>query len=68
MNRRAFVETMCWADWPRSAWLNRLLQVMPGLRSGIAIAPGMRGSLVGTFDVQRWSPAELGAADAASPR
>lgn len=44
-------------------WLNRLLQVMPGSRSGIAIAAGMPRSLVGTFDVQSWSPATLGAVD-----
>ena len=44
-------------------WLNRLLQVMPGRRSGIAIASGMPRSLTGTFDVQTWSPAQLGAVD-----
>ncbi len=44
-------------------WLNRLLQVMPGKRSGIAIASGMPRSLTGTFDVQTWSPAQLGAVD-----
>jgi uncharacterized protein (DUF1501 family) len=50
-------------DGSAEGCLNRLLQVMPGQRSGIAIAPGKHGSLAGTFDVQRWSPAELGAAD-----
>jgi uncharacterized protein (DUF1501 family) len=44
-------------------WLNRLLQVMPGKRAGIAIASGMPRSLTGTFDVQIWSPAQLGAVD-----
>lgn len=44
-------------------WLNRLLQVIPGKRSGIAIASGMPRSLTGTFDVQTWSPAQLGAVD-----
>jgi uncharacterized protein (DUF1501 family) len=44
-------------------WLNRLLQVMPGKRSGIAIASGLPRSLTGTFDVQTWSPADLGAVD-----
>jgi len=44
-------------------WLNRLLQVMAGSRSGIAIAAGMPRSLTGPFDVQTWSPATLGVAD-----
>jgi uncharacterized protein (DUF1501 family) len=42
-------------------WLNRLLQVMTGDRSGIAIASGMPRSLSGPFDVQTWSPTQLGA-------
>jgi uncharacterized protein (DUF1501 family) len=42
-------------------WLNRLLQVMPGQRSGIAIASGMPRSLTGSYDVQTWSPTQLGA-------
>jgi uncharacterized protein (DUF1501 family) len=42
-------------------WLNRLLQVMPGDRSGIAIASGMPRSMTGPFDVQTWSPTQLGA-------
>lgn len=41
-------------------WLNRLLQVMPGDRSGIAIASGMPRSLVGAHEVQTWSPTQLG--------
>lgn len=44
-------------------WLNRLLQVMPGERSGIAIASGMPRSMMGPHDVQTWSPAQLGAVD-----
>lgn len=44
-------------------WLNRLLQVMPGERAGIAIASGMPRSMTGPFDVQTWSPAQLGAVD-----
>jgi uncharacterized protein (DUF1501 family) len=44
-------------------WLNRLLQVMDGRRSGIAIAAGMPRSLSGSFDVQTWSPAQLGIVD-----
>lgn len=41
-------------------WLNRLLQVIPGERSGIAIAAGMPRSMTGSFPVQTWSPARLG--------
>jgi uncharacterized protein (DUF1501 family) len=41
-------------------WLNRLLQVMPGQRSGIAIASGMPRSMTGAHDVQTWSPVQLG--------
>jgi uncharacterized protein (DUF1501 family) len=44
-------------------WLNRLLQVMAGRRSGIAIAAGMPRSLTGPFEVQTWSPTQLGAVD-----
>lgn len=44
-------------------WLNRLLQVMPGERAGIAIASGMPRSMTGTFGVQTWSPTQLGAVD-----
>ena len=42
-------------------WLNRLLQVMPGDRSGIAIASGMPRSMTGPHEVQTWSPTQLGA-------
>lgn len=41
-------------------WLNRLLQVMDGERSGIAVAAGMPRSLMGEFPVTTWSPAQLG--------
>jgi uncharacterized protein (DUF1501 family) len=44
-------------------WLNRLLQVMPGERSGIAIASGLPRSMSGSFDVQTWSPTQLGVVD-----
>jgi uncharacterized protein (DUF1501 family) len=44
-------------------WLNRLLQVMSGTRSGIAIAAGLPRSLAGSFEVQTWSPTQLGAVD-----
>ena len=44
-------------------WLNRLLQVMAGQRSGIAIAAGMPRSMTGSFEVQTWSPTQLGAVD-----
>ncbi len=41
-------------------WLNRLLQVMDGERSGIAVAAGMPRSLMGDYSVTTWSPAQLG--------
>jgi uncharacterized protein (DUF1501 family) len=44
-------------------WLNRLLQMLSGERSGIAIASGMPRSLSGPFEVQTWSPTQLGAVD-----
>jgi uncharacterized protein (DUF1501 family) len=44
-------------------WLNRLLQVMSGRRAGIAIAAGMPLSLTGAYDVQSWSPTQLGVVD-----
>ena len=44
-------------------WLNRLLQVMSGKRSGIAIAAGMPLSLTGPYQVESWSPTQLGAVD-----
>jgi uncharacterized protein (DUF1501 family) len=44
-------------------WLNRLLQIMPGDRSGIAIASGLPRSMSGSYQVQTWSPTQLGAVD-----
>jgi uncharacterized protein (DUF1501 family) len=44
-------------------WLNRLLQAMSGRRTGIAIAAGMPLSLTGAYDVQSWSPTQLGVVD-----
>jgi uncharacterized protein (DUF1501 family) len=44
-------------------WLNRLLQVMPGERSGIAIASGLPRSMAGPVEVQTWSPTQLGVVD-----
>ncbi len=44
-------------------WLNRLLQVMSGTRTGIAIAAGMPLSLTGSYQVESWSPTQLGAVD-----
>jgi uncharacterized protein (DUF1501 family) len=44
-------------------WMNRLLQVMSGQRSGIAIAAGMPRLLTGSYEVQTWSPTQLGAVD-----
>ena len=43
--------------------MNRLLQIMDGERSGIAVAAGMPRSLMGEFPVSTWSPAKLGAVD-----
>jgi len=53
-------------DHPAGAsdgWLNRLLQVMSGRRSGIAIAAGMPLSLTGPYQVETWSPTQLGTVD-----
>jgi uncharacterized protein (DUF1501 family) len=50
-------------DGSSDGWLNRLLQVMDGERSGIAIASGMPRSLSGEHRVTTWSPAQLGAVD-----
>jgi uncharacterized protein (DUF1501 family) len=44
-------------------WLNRLLQVMAGERAGIAIAAGMPLSLSGRYQVETWSPTQLGVVD-----
>lgn len=50
-------------DGASDGWLNRLLQVMDGRRSGIAVAAGMPRSLSGSYPVTTWSPAQLGAVD-----
>ena len=50
-------------DGASDGWLNRLLQVMEGERSGIAIAAGMPRSLTGPHAVTTWSPTELGVTD-----
>lgn len=53
-------------DAPRGSsdgWLNRLLQVMEGERSGIAVAAGLPLSLSGAHPVKTWSPANLGVVD-----
>jgi uncharacterized protein (DUF1501 family) len=47
-------------DLNGDGWLNRLLQVMDGRESAIAIAAGMPRSLVGPRQVSSWSPAQLG--------
>ena len=44
-------------------WLNRLLQVMAGQRSGVAIAAGMPRSMTGRYEIQTWSPTQLGVVD-----
>lgn len=44
-------------------WLNRLLQGLSGRPAGIAIASGMPRSLTGAYDVQTWSPTQLGVVD-----
>ena len=50
-------------DGGADGWLNRLLQVMDGKRSAIAVAAGMPRSLSGPFPVSTWSPATLGVVD-----
>lgn len=50
-------------DGAADGWMNRLLQLMDGERSGIAVAAGMPRSLQGHFQVATWSPAQLGAVD-----
>ncbi len=44
-------------------WMNRLLQIMEGERTGIAVAAGMPRSMVGPYPVTTWSPANLGVVD-----
>jgi uncharacterized protein (DUF1501 family) len=58
---QAILETGLGApDGGAEGWLNRLLQVMDGRRSGLAIAAGMPRSMVGAHPVSTWSPAQLG--------
>jgi uncharacterized protein (DUF1501 family) len=52
-------------DGASDGWLNRLLQVMEGRRSGIAVAAGMPRSLMGPHEVTTWSPARLGIVEGA---
>ena len=44
-------------DGASDGWLNRLLQIMDGERSGIAVAAGMPRSFSGEHRVTTWSPA-----------
>lgn len=44
-------------------WLNRLLQVMGGESTGIAVGAGLPRSMDGAHPVLTWSPAELGSVD-----
>ena len=61
---QAILETgLASPDGGADGWLNRLLQVMEGRRSAIAVAAGMPRSLSGPFPVSTWSPATLGAVD-----
>lgn len=61
---QAILETgLARPDGSSAGWLNRLLEVMEGERSGIAVAAGMPRSLAGTYPVTTWSPAELGIVD-----
>ena len=61
---QAILETgLASPDGGADGWLNRLLQVMEGKRSAIAVAAGMPRSLTGPFPVSTWSPATLGAVD-----
>jgi uncharacterized protein (DUF1501 family) len=46
-------------------WLNRLLQVMEGESTGIAVAAGLPRSLAGRHPVLTWSPAQLGSVEEA---
>lgn len=46
-------------------WLNRLLQVMGGESSGIAVSAGLPRSLAGRHPVLTWSPTQLGSVEEA---
>jgi len=50
-------------DGASDGWLNRLLQVMDGERTGLAVAAGLPRSFSGEFPVATWSPVELGVLD-----
>jgi uncharacterized protein (DUF1501 family) len=50
-------------DLGADGWLNRLLQIMDGRESAIAVAAGMPRSLMGPRQVSTWSPAQLGVVD-----
>jgi uncharacterized protein (DUF1501 family) len=50
-------------DGASDGWMNRLLQVMDGERTGLAVAAGLPRSLSGEFPVATWSPVELGVLD-----
>lgn len=61
---QAVLETgLAGPDGSADGWLNRLLQVMEGERSGIAVAAGMPRSLSGPHPASTWSPVELGAVE-----
>jgi len=46
-------------------WLNRVLQVMGGESSGIAVSAGLPRSLAGRHPVLTWSPTQLGSVEEA---
>lgn len=61
---QAILETgLAGPDGSADGWMNRLLQIMEGERSGIAVAAGLPRSMSGAFPVTTWSPAELGVVD-----
>ena len=61
---QAILETgLARPDGSSDGWLNRLLQIMGGERTGIAVAAGMPRSLSGAHPVTTWSPADLGVVD-----
>lgn len=47
-------------DGSADGWLNRLLQIMEGERSAIAVGAGVPRSLTGAHPVTNWSPTRLG--------
>lgn len=61
---QAILETgLARPDGAADGWINRLLQIMDGRRSGIAVAAGLPRSLSGPFPVTTWSPTRLGVVD-----